>query len=211
MGIHPDVIVLRCNEPLEESILRKIAMFCNVRPDCVIENRTLPILYEAPLMLEQQNLSGIVCRELGINAPTPDLTEWSEMVERIRAPKQRVTVGLVGKYMQLHAKRPALSTGTTPYPVGTTYVWESPQEMILAGDTGMTNPPKMQQNYEMNDNNSGSAARGIPHFRHLGKCNILYADGHVKGIQPDELKDTVKPHSGWTWLNRYNAPQGRNP
>ena len=102
MGIHPDVIVLRCNEPLEESILRKIAMFCNVRPDCVIENRTLPILYEAPLMLEQQNLSGIVCRELGINAPTPDLTEWSEMVERIRAPKQRVTIGLVGKYMQLH-------------------------------------------------------------------------------------------------------------
>ena len=102
MGIHPDVIVLRCNEPLEESILHKIAMFCNVRSDCVIENRTLPILYEAPLMLEQQNLSGIVCRELGITAPAPDLTEWSEMVARIRAPKQRVTIGLVGKYMQLH-------------------------------------------------------------------------------------------------------------
>ena len=102
MGIHPDVIVLRCNEPLEESILRKIAMFCNVRPDCVIENRTLPILYEAPLMLEQQNFSGIVCRELGIDAPAPDLTEWREMVERVRAPKQHVTIGLVGKYMQLH-------------------------------------------------------------------------------------------------------------
>lgn len=116
-----------------------------------------------------------------------------------------------GKYMQLHAKRPVLSTGTAPYPTGTAYVWDSPQEMILAGDTGMTNPPKMRQNYEMNDNNSGSSARGIPHFRHLGKCNILYGDGHVKGIQPDELGDSVQPHSGWTWLNRYNAPQGKYP
>ena len=64
MGIHPDLIVLRCDEPLEESILRKIAMFCNVKPDCVIENRTLPILYEAPLMLEQQRLSAIGERAL---------------------------------------------------------------------------------------------------------------------------------------------------
>ena len=116
-----------------------------------------------------------------------------------------------GKYMQLHAKRPVLSTGTAPYPTGTTYVWDSPQEMILAGDTAMTYPPKMVENYEMNDNNYGTGARGIPHFRHLGKCTILYGDGHVKGIQPNELGDTVKPHSGWTWLNRYNAPQGAYP
>ena len=102
MGIHPDVIVLRCNEPLEASILHKIAMFCNVPPDCVIENRTLPVLYEAPLMLEAQQLSGIICRELGIDAPEPDLVEWEQMVERIRTPKKNVTIGLVGKYMQLH-------------------------------------------------------------------------------------------------------------
>ncbi|MBQ1768943.1 MAG: CTP synthase, partial [Oscillospiraceae bacterium] len=100
MGIHPDLIVLRCNEPLEESILHKIAMFCNVRPDCVFENRTLPVLYEAPLMLEKQNISSVVCRELGIEAPEPDLAEWAEMVERVRAPKKKVTVGLVGKYTE---------------------------------------------------------------------------------------------------------------
>ena len=102
MGIHPDLIVLRCNEPLEESILHKIAMFCNVRPDCVFENRTLPVLYEAPLMLEKQHLSSVVCRELGIEVPEPDLAEWAEMVERVRAPKKKVTVGLVGKYTELH-------------------------------------------------------------------------------------------------------------
>ena len=102
MGIHPDVIVLRCNEPLEASILHKIAMFCNVPPDCVIENRTLPVLYEAPLMLEAQKFSGIVCRELGIDAPEPDLAEWEQMVERIHTVEKCVSIGLVGKYMQLH-------------------------------------------------------------------------------------------------------------
>ena len=102
MGIHPDIIVLRCNEPLEDSILHKIAMFCNVRPDCVIENRTLPILYEAPLMLERQDFSGIVCRELGIDAPEPELGEWEAMVDSIRTARRHVTVGLVGKYVQLH-------------------------------------------------------------------------------------------------------------
>ncbi len=102
MGIHPDIIMLRCNEPLEDSILKKIAMFCNVRPDCVFENRTLPVLYEAPLMLEKQGFSGIVCRELGIRAPEPELRDWEEMVERVKSAKKHVTVALVGKYVQLH-------------------------------------------------------------------------------------------------------------
>ena len=102
MGIHPDVIVLRCNEPLEESLMRKIAMFCNVSPDCVMENRTLPILYEAPLMLEKQGFSAIVCRELDLPARDPDLGDWEAMVERIKAASKHVTVGLVGKSVQLH-------------------------------------------------------------------------------------------------------------
>lgn len=102
LGISPEIIVLRCNEPLEESIPRKIAMFCNVAEDCVIENRTLPILYECPLMLEEQNFSSIVCRELGLETPAPDLEEWRSMVGRIRSAKTHVTIGLVGKYMQLH-------------------------------------------------------------------------------------------------------------
>ena len=103
MGISPDIIVLRTDEKItDESIFRKVANFCNVAPDCVIENLTLPILYEAPLMLEEANLSGIVCRELHIDAPAPDLTEWSAMVDRVRHQNKRVTIGLVGKYVQLH-------------------------------------------------------------------------------------------------------------
>ncbi|MBP3305126.1 MAG: CTP synthase, partial [Oscillospiraceae bacterium] len=102
MGVKPDIIVLRCDEPLEESIFRKISMFCNVKPDCVIENITLPVLYEAPLMLEKSNLSGIVCRELGLETTAPDLTEWEQMVRKIHSRSKTVKIGLVGKYVQLH-------------------------------------------------------------------------------------------------------------
>ena len=102
MGVKPDIIVLRCDEPLEESIFKKISMFCNVKPDCVIENITLPNLYEAPLMLERADFSSVVCRELGITAPEPDLTEWAIMVERIKARQHCVDIGLVGKYVALH-------------------------------------------------------------------------------------------------------------
>ncbi len=102
MGVHPNIIVLRCDEPLEDSIFQKIALFCNVKPDCVIENITLPNLYEAPLMLERSKFSDVVCRELGIDAPPPELTEWRQMVERIKRRTGSVTIGLVGKYVGLH-------------------------------------------------------------------------------------------------------------
>ena len=103
MGITPNIIVLRVDEKItDESVFAKIAHFCNVKQDCVIENLTLPILYEAPLMLEEANLSGIVCRELGISAPAPDLSGWRDLVERIRHQNKTVRIGLVGKYVQLH-------------------------------------------------------------------------------------------------------------
>ena len=102
MGINPNIIVLRSDKPLEESIFQKIALFCNVKPDCVIENRTLPNLYEAPLMLEKSNFSSVVCRELCIETAEPDLNEWEQMVERIRNRSEEVHIGLVGKYVKLH-------------------------------------------------------------------------------------------------------------
>ncbi|MBP5191740.1 MAG: CTP synthase [Eubacterium sp.] len=102
MGVRPDIIVLRCDEPLEPSIFKKISMFCNVKEDCVIENRTLPSLYAAPLMLEDAGLSKVVCRELGLDAREPDLTEWKKMVSDIDSREKEVTIGLVGKYVQLH-------------------------------------------------------------------------------------------------------------
>lgn len=102
MGIRPDIVVLRCDQPLESSIFNKIALFCNVDRECVIENRTLPNLYEAPLMLESSNFSSVVLKKLGIDAPNPDLREWEALVKRIRMSKKEVHIGLIGKYVQLH-------------------------------------------------------------------------------------------------------------
>ena len=103
LGITPDVIVLRCDEHIEDSnIFRKIADFCGVSPDCVIENVTLPYLYEAPLMLERQGLGRVVCRELGLSCGEPDLRDWEALVAKIKAPRRRISLALVGKYVQLH-------------------------------------------------------------------------------------------------------------
>ncbi len=103
MGIKPDIIVLRTDEPItDQSIFHKIALFCNVQPDCVIENLTIPVLYEAPIMLEKNHFSDIVCRELCLETPEPDMSEWLEMVEKIRNRKKLVRIALVGKYVKLH-------------------------------------------------------------------------------------------------------------
>lgn len=103
-GIMPDVIVARCDRPVEPSILKKIALFCNVKEDCVIENLTLPVLYEAPIMLENAGLAEIAMRELGISDRQKkcDLSEWNEMLDRIKNSTGEVTVSLVGKYVKLH-------------------------------------------------------------------------------------------------------------
>ncbi len=103
LGIAPDVIILRADEPITDTgIFEKIAGFCNVRRDCVIENLTLPVLYEAPLMLEKAHLSDIVCRELDIECGKPDLSDWEHMIERIKNRERVVRIGLVGKYVELH-------------------------------------------------------------------------------------------------------------
>lgn len=101
MGISPNIIVTRSDEPIEEGIKQKISLFCNVKPDCVIENITIPNLYEAPLMLEKQEFSNIVCRELGINPGNADLQNWKDMCDRIKDAKDTVTIGLIGKYVKL--------------------------------------------------------------------------------------------------------------
>ncbi len=102
MGIAPDLIVARCDMPVPDSIREKISLFCNVKPDCVINNITMPILYEAPQMLEESNFSSIVCRELGLEDKPGDMREWEEMTERIKNSDKEVTIALVGKYVQLH-------------------------------------------------------------------------------------------------------------
>ena len=102
VGIQPDVLVCRTDAPMTEEIRRKIGLFCNVEPECVIQNQTASTLYEVPLLLEREGLATVVCRKLGLPETVPDLAEWTALVGRIKGAHRQVKIALVGKYTQLH-------------------------------------------------------------------------------------------------------------
>ena len=102
MGIRPDIIVCRSEYPLSQSIKDKIALFCNVPNNHVLQNLDVEYLYEAPLAMENEHLAQVACECLNLDCPEPDLTDWKAMVESLRTPTGEVTVALVGKYVQLH-------------------------------------------------------------------------------------------------------------
>ena len=101
-GIQPDVLVVRTDEPITDDIRRKIALFCNVEPDCVIQNATASTLYEVPLLLEHEGLCRVVCRKLHLDCGEPDMTEWRALVDKIHGVHRHVCIALVGKYVGLH-------------------------------------------------------------------------------------------------------------
>ena len=102
IGIQPDIIVLRSEKEIGEDIKKKIALFCNVAENCVIENLDLPLLYSIPLALREERLDDIVCRHFGLDTPGPDLTDWISMVNTAMSLTDSVTIALVGKYIELH-------------------------------------------------------------------------------------------------------------
>nr|WP_318659251.1 CTP synthase [uncultured Treponema sp.] len=104
VGIHPDIIVARCDKEIPIEIRKKISLFCNVSEDCVINNTTCKSLYEVPLMLHEQNMDEVVCRDLGLQTKNDRaaLTAWSKMVETIHSRKGEIQIALVGKYVKLH-------------------------------------------------------------------------------------------------------------
>ena len=101
-GIQPDVVVCRTEHPLGEEFKNKTALFCNLHPNCIIENMDASLLYEVPLMLEDAGLAQAVCKRLGLNLPEPDLTEWTNMVNKALNLSKKVKIALVGKYVSLH-------------------------------------------------------------------------------------------------------------
>lgn len=101
-GIQPDIIVCRTERPISREMREKLALFCNVAEDCVIENRDADSLYEVPLMLEREGLAETACRKLGLAQTKPDLQDWTEMLEKERRLEREITIALVGKYVGLH-------------------------------------------------------------------------------------------------------------
>ncbi|MGH2399818.1 MAG: CTP synthase, partial [bacterium] len=99
IGIQPDVIVCRTERPLSRSVKEKIALFCDVAPEAVVQALNAETIYEVPLILEEEGLSSLVLNRLSLEGPPPDLGEWREMVDRIKRPSGLARIALVGKYM----------------------------------------------------------------------------------------------------------------
>ncbi len=102
LGIHPDIIVCRTEHALTDDIKNKIALFCNVDKECVIENNNCDILYAVPMMLHEQKMDDVVIKKLGLECADPDLADWTNMLDALRNPIQTVKIAMVGKYVELH-------------------------------------------------------------------------------------------------------------
>lgn len=102
MGIQPDILVCRTEQPLNASIRDKISLFCNVPSNHVLQNLDVETLYEAPLAMEKEHLADVVCKCLNLDCPEPDIKDWEDMVYALKNPQKEVTVALVGKYTALH-------------------------------------------------------------------------------------------------------------
>ena len=101
-GVQPDVLVLRSEHELSEEVRRKVALFCNVTPDAVVESIDVPTIYEVPLRMHAQNLDDVILRKLGVtDAAEPDLSSWEQFVEKVKHPASEVKIALVGKYTEL--------------------------------------------------------------------------------------------------------------
>ena len=101
VGIQPDLLLCRSDRPIPEDARRKLGLFCNVKPERVIEASDLKSIYEAPLVYHENGLDTQVCNYFKIDAPTPDLSTWQEIVHRIHFPQGMVSIAIVGKYVQL--------------------------------------------------------------------------------------------------------------
>jgi CTP synthase len=101
-GVHPDIIVCRTEQPLSKELKNKIALFCNVKPDSVIEAADAKSIYEVPLLMQQEQLDVIVLKKLNITwFPEPEMSVWKKFLDKLMHPTSKVTIGLIGKYMEL--------------------------------------------------------------------------------------------------------------
>jgi len=101
-GVHPDILVCRTERPLTEDLKRKVALFCNVKVDSVIEAADASTIYEVPIAMLREKLDLIVLKKLNItNYNEPDLTKWKEFLDKVKHPGNKITIGLIGKYIEL--------------------------------------------------------------------------------------------------------------
>jgi CTP synthase len=133
IGIQPDVIVCRSDYPIADNIRAKISLFCDVQLEAVIPLPTVSSIYFVPLMLEEEGLGKLLVEKLNLNAQPPDLSQWKELVHRLKTPRETVNIALVGKYVELHdsyfSVREALQHAALQYNREVNLLWISSESL----------------------------------------------------------------------------------
>ncbi|MDP6084881.1 MAG: CTP synthase [Nitrospinota bacterium] len=118
IGIQPDVLLCRCDRPLPAEIKSKLALFCNVAEEAIVNARDVGSIYEVPLAFHDEGLDGILTRKLAIRTPSPELEDWRAIVEVLRKPETQTTIAIVGKYVDLKESYKSLSEALTHGGIG---------------------------------------------------------------------------------------------
>jgi CTP synthase len=140
IGIMPDILVCRSEQPISPDIKRKIALFCNVDFDCVVESPDVRSIYEIPLRFHEQGLDRVVCERLRLKTDEPDLRPWKQITQRILVPANQVRIAVVGKYTDLHdaykSVQEALIHGGIAHDAGVEIHWLSSDQLSDQESTG---------------------------------------------------------------------------
>jgi CTP synthase len=100
LGIQPDMLICRSDRPISHDVREKIALFTNVQPECVIDGRDVPTIYEVPLVFAEQEVDEIILEKLDLTCPRPNLRDWKKFVDRVKNPAGKITIGICGKYTE---------------------------------------------------------------------------------------------------------------
>jgi CTP synthase len=137
IGIQPNILLCRTDRPLSQDVKKKIALFSNLEKEAVITARDVDTIYEVPLVFHQEGLDELIIRQLHLKAKSPVLKDWKELVERIRHPKHKVRIALVGKYIELKESYKslceALTHGGLPHHCGVEVMWVDAEEIERKG------------------------------------------------------------------------------
>lgn len=178
IGIQPDAIICRAERPISKDMEEKLALFCDIDPEAVIQVTDVESIYEVPLVLEKEELDDLIIQRLGLTCGQPNMSEWADMVKKIKKPKDKVKIALVGKYVELHDAY--LSVAESLRHAGIVYESQIEIDWIYSGDLEKTDPHELLKDADGILVPGGFGDRGV--------------EGKIKAIQ--YARENNKPFLG---------------
>jgi len=194
IGIQPDVIVCRTERKMDAEMCEKLALFCNVDRNCIIQNNDAGSIYEVPLLLEEEGFADIVCAKLRLDAPEPDLTEWRGLVDKLSKITSKTVIGIVGKYVRMHdaylSVAEALCHAGVANDTEIKIRWINPDDLVgegvnqfLQGLSGIVVPGEYGESNGYNEKEIEFNAPGILNAIRFARVNKIPFFGINMGLQ----------------------------